>query len=667
MGFGKIFFAYFCYVICIFKPNLSTMKKVFTLVLAMTIVVASFAQIKSVSHKAYKPQAAQKVTYTGFEERDYAGFPFQQKSIVLTPQEEELSFTAYDWQSNMGARNYTAVWPDGYAVMCYTQSPDETFADRGTGLSIWDPAVGEWEFTDAPVEAVRTGFGSIARYKENGLVVAAHTNNDLRIFIVEDFREGNRDFGNGIVCPVETGLDPAWPVVQCSGENLDIINVLCTNNGGTTPYTDPILYYQYVNGEWTHQYEIIPNLDADHMTDGGSNICYFMHYNPAKPNRVAFIVNNAWSDGKCVISEDNGSTWSERVFYQHPNINGDFTDTWFFYPRWTSAEFDDNDNLCLVYEWNGTTETAGSGSYYPSVGGVGYWSEVLPKSELCLGGIGEVGQPFIMDSTYMMQDIYQSEWYWSDANHDPVPEYFGMLQILDENKEVWPWWNEDMPDTYYWLDLENRGEHGKYNNGITGFASMHMDGNRVFAFWSMVCGDSETIYFDGTNHNFRLFAALSTDGGRTWECPQQVTTDVMSQYNEYVYGQVIPYVYSDAQGEYLWYLYQCDGQTGTYVQSDESEPGDNYYKAVKFYIKDYWGVEENGDVVAPAVTMNVFPNPANGAFTFELNNEADVNIFNAVGQLVKTYKSVKSVVVNDLEAGIYFVKAGNQTQKVVVF
>jgi hypothetical protein len=51
----------------------------------------------------------------------------------------------------------------------------------------------------------------------------------------------------------------------------------------------------------------------------------------------------------------------------------------------------------------------------------------------------------------------------------------------------------------------------------------------------------------------------------------------------------------------------------------------------------------------------------------ELSEEADVNIINAVGQQVKSYKSVKSVLVNDLSAGIYFVKAGNQTQKVVVF
>ena len=88
---------------------------------------------------------------------------------------------------------------------------------------------------------------------------------------------------------------------------------------------------------------------------------------------------------------------------------------------------------------------------------------------------------------------------------------------------------------------------------------------------------------------------------------------------------------------------------------------------MKVYVADILGVEENENVASVTNTMSVYPNPANGSFTMELQNEADVNIYNAVGQMVKTYKSVKSVTVNDLEAGIYFLQSGNQTQKVVVF
>ena len=642
------------------------MKKVFTLVLAMAMVITSFAQVKS-SRKSVKMEPAQASVLSGREDRDGGNMPVAFKGMLADNEVEDLSFTTYDWQSNMAARNFTAVWPDGYAVMCYTQATDASYSDRGTGLAIWDPAVGEWEYTETRVEGVKTGFGSIARYGENGLVVAAHTSNDCRIFIVEDFRQGNRDFGQGIVMPTdgENGRtqDPCWPIVQCSGENLDIVHIMTTEYSLTDPYPSALLYTRYVNGEFTIHNHIIPNIDETNISDGGSNIAYFMPYDPARPNRVSFILNNAWSDGKLVISEDNGDNWTDRVFYRHPGINLTYED-WYFYPRWTGAAFDNNDNLCLVYEYNGTTGEPGSGSYYPAIGGVAYWSETLPKNAMCLGGIGEVGEPFVMDTTYLMQDIYQSEWYWSDANHDPLPEYFGELEIVDDDGNVLP---RDATEGY-WVDNSTWGDHGSYNGGKAAFASMFydLDNNVIYAFWSQIAGDEETMYWDSDNaqHYLRIFCNVSTDGGRTWEGTQQVVTDFMFMYSEMVYGQVIPYLYNDAEGDYLWYCFQLDGNTGTFVQEDDANPGDNQYAAVKVYISNmYDDVEEN--TVEVPTTMKVYPNPANGTFTMDLNQESDVNIYNVAGQLVKTYKSVKNLNVN-LEAGVYFVQAGSQTQKVVV-
>lgn len=645
------------------------MKKVFTFVLAMTIVITGFAQIKSARQDVKQMKPAQMLSVTGMEERDFANFPASNRSIITSAEETELSFSSYDWQSNAAARNFVAVWPDGFAVMCYTQATEQGFGDRGTGLAIWDPAVGEWEYTEQRVEGVKTGFGSISRYKENGLAVVAHTSSDCRLFIVEDFRQGNRNFGEGIVIPTtgEDGrtYDPCWPSVQVSGENLDILHIINTEYTLTDPFENFLLYTRYVNGEFTVLHRILPEFTYDQMGGGGSNIAHFMPYDPANPNRVAFILTDAWTDAKVVVSNDNGENWSDVVFFQHPGIHTDFTDVTFFYPRWAEARFDADDNVKLVFEWNGSTGEPGSGSYYPGYGGVSFWSETLPKSELCIGGIGNVGGPFIMDTCYTMSDLYSSQWYWSDALHDPVPEYFGQIQILDQDYNVWPWWEETLPEVYYW-DVSTT-DHGAYNSGIAAFPSMHMEGNRIYAFWSMIAGDAATVYFDGTNRNYRLFACTSLDGGLTWGDPVHLITDFMDMYDEMVYGQVIPYTYSDAGGDYLWYIYQNDQETGTFVQSDENVWDNNFFRAVKVYVADIMGVEENENVASVTNTMSVYPNPANGSFTMELQNEADVNIYNAVGQMVKTYKSVKSVTVNDLEAGIYFLQSGNQTQKVVVF
>lgn len=643
------------------------MKKLFTLVLVMAMAITSFAQVKGVSYKSVKAEAAKAVRLTGMEENN-TNFPASTRSIMTAPEETELSFTAYDWQSNAAARNFTAVWPDGFAVMCYTQATNSSYSDRGTGLAIWDPAVGEWEFTDShaedfsslPTSEQKTGFGSISRWGENGLVIAAHSANQCHLFFCEDFRNGDRDFSTVVTMPNE--LEPTWPVIQCSGENLDIVHVIATQYSSTDPFDDALRYWRYENGEWTADAVLLEAFNADNMGGGGSNIAHFINYDPAKPNRVSFVLTDAWTDGKVVISEDNGATWSDRVFYQHPGIHTTFGEgESFHYPRWVDAHFDADDNINIVYEWNGSTGEPGSGSYYPTVGGVGFWSETLPKNEMCIGGIGNVGEPFIMDSCYMNSDLYYSEWYWSNALHDPLPEYFGELMILDEDMNVVPY-DGEMPETYYWINLDLK-DHGAYNSGIAAFPSMAMDGDRRIAVWSMIAGDCDHIYFDGTNSQYRLFGSMSTDGGQTWSMPKHLITDIMDIYDEMVYPQVIPFLYSDAGGEYIWICYQNDQETGTFVQGDETVWDNNFYRAVKVYVSFIDDVEENTLTVAP--TVNVYPNPTNGSFNVRLNNASNVKIYNTVGQLVKSYDNVTELNVN-LEAGIYFVNAGDQTVKVVV-
>ncbi|MBQ1584085.1 MAG: hypothetical protein II078_03375, partial [Muribaculaceae bacterium] len=102
----------------------------------------------------------------------------------MTRTDGELDYTVYDWQSNQGARTWTIVWPDNKINFAYTMATDPTsYADRGTGIGTYDYNNDEWIPLGGRIESEKTGFGSIARYKENGIVIAAHTSTNTGIYI----------------------------------------------------------------------------------------------------------------------------------------------------------------------------------------------------------------------------------------------------------------------------------------------------------------------------------------------------------------------------------------------------------------------------------------------------------------------------------------------------
>ena len=71
--------------------------------------------------------------------------------------------------------------------------------------------------------------------------------------------------------------------------------------------------------------------------------------------------------------------------------------------------------------------------------------------------------------------------------------------------------------------------------------------------------------------------------------------------------------------------------------------------------------------------MSVYPNPAtSGEVKIQVNSEAEVSVFNTVGQLIDSFvvDGIKSINVNNYASGVYFIKADNgsnvTTQKFVV-
>ena len=635
------------------------MKKLFTLALVLLVATAGYSQVRMSKNDVMKKSAIQYVT------RGMESFENVQSEPNMTRSDGELDYTTYDWQSNAGPRTWTIQWPDNKINFAYTMATDDAFSDRGTGIGTYDYNTDEWTPLWGRIESERTGFGSIARYKENGIVIAAHTSTECCVYILED-RNGLADAQGTLprALTLSADNDPAWPAVMTSGANRDIIHVLATGSGDNNIY-----YYRSSDGmTWDKENVVLPYFTSEYGSDWGSNIAYWME--TTADNCLAYVVNNAWSDCMVCYSYDNGETWERKVFWHHPGINVTYDDSKlaFCYPRWTSCHWGLNGELCMAYEFNGSTGEPGSGSYYPGVGGVAFWSETLPYhgESQPLYGVDPTnpmppmpGQPFIMDSAYLNSDILSSLWIYSETTHEMWPEYFGYVTPLDGQG------NPEDPYTATEFNIEDFQLHGKYNCGISAMPALCLlpgcDGWDMVAVWSAMDENNQ----DGHgNHYFKLFASYSGDAGHTWSPQVQLTKGFDFQQSECVYTQAA------VVGTTLVVASQQDFETGTFVQSDDDDSSDNCYFGLTFELNDLFpeagvGVAE----VSHNTHMTVYPNPAVDQLNVTLSQNADIEIYNVMGQKVMTFEGhagANTISLNGLTSGVYVISAGSDVQKFIV-
>ena len=637
------------------------MKKLFTLALVLLVATAGYSQVRMSKNDVMKKSAIQYVT------RGMESFENVQSEPNMTRSDGELDYTTYDWQSNAGPRTWTIQWPDNKINFAYTMATDDAFSDRGTGIGTYDYNTDEWTPLWGRIESERTGFGSIARYKENGIVIAAHTSTECCVYILED-RNGLADAQGTLprALTLSADNDPAWPAVMTSGANRDIIHVLATGSGDNNIY-----YYRSSDGmTWDKENVVLPYFTSEYGSDWGGNIAYWME--TTEDNCLAYVVNNAWSDCMVCYSYDDGETWERKVFWHHPGINVTYDDSKlaFCYPRWTSCHWGLNGELCMAYEFNGSTGEPGSGSYYPGVGGVAFWSEYMPyrgdgSSFDTWGGDPTnpmpptPGQPFIMDSAYLNSDILSSLWIYSETTHEMWPEYFGYVTPLDGQG------NPEDPYTATEFNIEDFQLHGKYNCGISAMPALCLlpgcDGWDMVAVWSAMDENNQ----DGHgNHYFKLFASYSGDAGHTWSPQVQLTKGFDFQQSECVYTQAA------VVGTTLVVASQQDFETGTFVQSDDDDSSDNCYFGLTFELNDLFpnagvGVAE----VSHNTHMTVYPNPAVDQLNVTLSQNADIEIYNVMGQKVMTFEGhagANTISLNGLTSGVYVISAGSDVQKFIV-
>ena len=308
------------------------MKKLFTLALALSVTFAGFAQVQKVgkTNERQNPATMQKAA------RMEASFENVQSQANMTRTDGELDYTTYDWQSNDGARTWTIVWPDNKVNFGYTMATTDNFSDRGTGIGTYDYESDEWIPSGGRVENEKTGFGSIARYGANGIVVTAHTATECGVYLIDD--KDNIGPGCATTLPkLDNTFDPTWPNVMTSGVNRDIIHIVATANGhtdvpGAEGATDPIIYFRSKDGglTWDKQNVVLPFMGIEDAIDWTSNCCYWME--TTEDNCLALVINTGHTDGMVLYSYDDGNTWERKVYFHDPCPGVEVEES-FFYPR----------------------------------------------------------------------------------------------------------------------------------------------------------------------------------------------------------------------------------------------------------------------------------------------------------------------------------------------
>ena len=629
---------------------------------------AGYSQVRKVSSNDAKRIVAQENIVTGDESFANVG-----SQTNMTRTDSELDYTFYDWQTNTAARDLTMNFPDGCVGFAHTISTDANHSDRGTNIVIYNPATDVWTTSGGKIENRKTGFGSAARYGENGIVVVSRDANTLKcgVYIIED----KDNLPSGDVAPIiewDVEQNIHFPAVMCSGPDHKHIHILFTAlNQTINDQVNPYFYFRSLDGGQTwDEYKVIEQLGRQFCPQYGSGQdAYFMENTGG--NRLDIVVNTRRGNGIVLTSTNEGDSWTTTEYYHHPGIDVDFGEGLaYMYPRWTSALWDNNGVLHVAYEYGGGTGDATSTSYYPGIGGVAYWNNEMPYHGESLPQFGvdpnnpmppTPGQPFIMDSSYIYQDIYASWFMWSDQTHPVWDEYIGYLPALDDEGNPEP----PIIDEITGFNIDDFTTHGSYNGGVCEMPILLMTPHQdlMVAVWIAMDENNK----DGSDKFFfKLFTRASEDGGLSWSPMIHLTNDFMYQYNECVYPQAA------ITNNMLVIACQMDGDADSWVigNGTDYDGSDNYYQGLTFSLLDlfgYDGVEENNTVSNTA--MNLYPNPAVDQLNVTLNQNADIVIYNIMGQNVMNvegHAGTNSINISSLNAGVYFISAGNDTQKFIV-
>jgi hypothetical protein len=574
--------------------------------------------------------------------------PVRSKSILEDA--DDIGGTQYDLQTNGSCQNRLYIYEDGSKGGVWTMGNGD-FTDRGTGYNYsdgnaWGP------YPTARIESIRTGWPSYAPLGENGELTSAHTGDGHVMF------ETRATKGTGAWTEfVLAGPNPEgifWPRTITAGENHSVIHNLAVTypiaNGGTLyeGMDGAPVYSRSIDGglTWDPQTVILDDLSSDHYLGfRGDNYSWAV----SGEDNIAFTIGESWQDLVLMKSTNGGDDWDKTVIWEHPYPFWSYsepiaTDTFYCVDGSHHLDFDSQGKVHVVFGINRAISDGTASSWYPYVGGIGYWNEDMPS--------------------------------FSDGHHALDPFGHPESELVEDYNFIG--WSQDMDGDGVLTFVSTAVEGiGLYYQGLSTMPQILIgEQDEIYVIWSSVTETYNTL-----TQNYRhLWGRGYYDGA--WSDFQHITSNIIYSFDESVFPSIAPYTGDD----YIHFIYQADDEPGLHVRGDEDQIGNNTIRYM-MYEKDSIvyvpvGIHEDHAIFNENNVSQNSPNPFSGItyVNVQLDEASDVllEVSNIAGQVV--YTTSKGLVqpgslqleinATDLTAGLYFytVKAGSTevTKKMIV-
>lgn len=659
------------------------MKKVLLLSLSLVLGFSAFAQQRVAKDDTQSATASAKKVVVGKEAPTASAAQFAPqaaKSVVVNRYQDELEYagvveTTYDLQSNQYVANRMYQLPDGSvaAVTTMSHTPSaSSVPDRGTGYNFYKD--GEWqEMPENRVEPFMAGWPSIAQWGETGEILLCHGNGHMNCFTREVAGEGEwvnmgplPDYPDGY----PYNEYPTWPrVITCGDNHNVIIAVAALQHSISDDESDvrTVMFRSEDATNWEVSYS--PLEEYDYHIGEFSADDYAL---AANGHTVALLYSGNLTNSVWMFkSTDDGLNWNGRRVWEHPYEGRSFEfedgQPWGFedslYIPMNGSIVVDKDGVAHValntHQIIHTVDNeSGYYSYWSNrfVDGIVYWNDTQE------GPIADIEHP-----------EYEGTGDWQEELVSPNPHHAARLWWPVPGE---PGYVHMVPDSTKWIGFipmyENVTWDGdKYYNetdyyyrfyGASGHPALAVDpyGNLACAY-SSPCMALEPGFEDQDYHRHIYISYRNVDKGY-WEQIVDDITDPESIFElsgtDNIFTVAAPN--SANVGEY-WFGFQSDEQIGLAwgTGHSQSTTTNNTMYVIKVIAdEDMVSVPESTE--AKDVIYGIYPNPATDYVIVKsaMDTEANISIFNLVGQNVKSFsKSLKmgeNAISIDLQSGIYF-------------